>query len=226
MYCKYCGEQNPDHAMFCKKCGKKLNEEKKADPVMKDGMGYSSNIPESPKKSIKVRPSVVVIIAAVLIVIVAATQLFGGRSYKKTVDMFITSIMQGDGKTLLKVIPEDLIEYGMKEDGITSRTALEEELEDAIGNPEESLKEVYGDDWSYSYKIVDTENFTSDELKDLKEEYHTELPDMKIKAAKRITIELSVKLGDEEEQSDTIDFSLIKIGRSWYIDFSSVGSIF
>lgn len=27
MYCRYCGENNPEEAVFCKNCGKKLKEE-------------------------------------------------------------------------------------------------------------------------------------------------------------------------------------------------------
>ena len=27
MFCKFCGEKNPDEAVFCKKCGKKIKDE-------------------------------------------------------------------------------------------------------------------------------------------------------------------------------------------------------
>ena len=27
MFCRYCGEENPENAVFCKNCGKELNEE-------------------------------------------------------------------------------------------------------------------------------------------------------------------------------------------------------
>lgn len=26
MFCKFCGEKNPDEAVFCKKCGKKIKD--------------------------------------------------------------------------------------------------------------------------------------------------------------------------------------------------------
>ena len=43
MYCKNCGTENPDKALFCKECGAKLNEE--------DTVEYAtaSNLPASPK---------------------------------------------------------------------------------------------------------------------------------------------------------------------------------
>lgn len=34
MYCKHCGEDNPDEAVFCKNCGTKLKEDvKKAEVI-------------------------------------------------------------------------------------------------------------------------------------------------------------------------------------------------
>lgn len=226
MFCKYCGEQNPDNAVFCKKCGAKLNEGQPKETAAGNGGGFVSNNPNPQKKSFKIRPSVIAIAAVVLVVIIAATQLFGGRSYKKTIDLFITSVMDGDGTGLVKTLPDELVEYGMEQDGLTSRQELEQEMEDLLGDPETSLDSMYGDDWSYEYEIVDTENYTSDELESLKEEYQTEIKDIKIKDAKKVTVKLTLKVKDEDDQSTDVDFSVIKIGKTWYIDLASMGSLF
>ena len=34
MYCRYCGEKNPDEAVFCRNCGKRLKEEVKKPEVV------------------------------------------------------------------------------------------------------------------------------------------------------------------------------------------------
>ena len=226
MFCKYCGEQNPDNAVFCKKCGGKLNEGQPKETTAENGGGFVSNNPNPPKKSFKIRPSIIAIAAAVLVVIIAATQLFGGRSYKKTIDLFITSVMDGDGAGLVKTLPDELVEYGMEQDGLTSRKELEQEMEVLLGDPGTSLNSMYGDDWSYEYEIVDTEDYTSDELKSLKEEYQTEIKDIKIKDAKKVTVKLTLKVKDEDDQSTDVDLSVIKIGKTWYIDLTSAGSLF
>ena len=34
MYCRYCGEENPEDAVYCRNCGKKLKEEIKKPEVI------------------------------------------------------------------------------------------------------------------------------------------------------------------------------------------------
>ena len=34
MYCRYCGEKNPEEAVFCRNCGKRLKEEVKKTVVI------------------------------------------------------------------------------------------------------------------------------------------------------------------------------------------------
>ena len=54
MFCKKCGEENPDNAVYCRNCGEKLIEEevKKAE-VIDDSRPYTTtaNIPNNNKKN-------------------------------------------------------------------------------------------------------------------------------------------------------------------------------
>ena len=43
MYCRYCGENNPDEAVFCKNCGKKLKEEVKKPEVITHTNNQNNN---------------------------------------------------------------------------------------------------------------------------------------------------------------------------------------
>ena len=43
MYCRYCGENNPDEAVFCKNCGKKLKEEVKQPEVITHTNNQNNN---------------------------------------------------------------------------------------------------------------------------------------------------------------------------------------
>lgn len=60
MFCKYCGEQNPDNAVFCKKCGGKLIDEKK---IERNNERLVMNSSTRHKTGFKIRPSIVVIVA-------------------------------------------------------------------------------------------------------------------------------------------------------------------
>lgn len=144
----------------------------------------------------------------------ALSQLLGGRNYKKTVDIFFEAVLDGDGKEILKTLPDEMIEYLMEEEGFDSREEAEEELEDSIGNPKELLDNAYGDDWTYKYEIVNAEEYSSDELETLKETYQEEIPDIKIKDAKKVTLKLTIEAEEIGEQSNTIDLSVIKIGKN------------
>lgn len=223
MFCKYCGEQNPDNAVFCKKCGGKLIDEKK---IERNNERLVMNSSTRHKTGFKIRPSIVVIVAVVLVLIIALSQLLGGRNYKKTVDIFFEAVLDGDGKEILKTLPDEMIEYLMEEEDFDSREEAEEELEDSIGNPKEVLDNAYGDDWTYKYEIVNAEEYSSDELETLKETYQEEIPDIKIKDAKKVTLKLTIEAEEIGEQSNTIDLSVIKIGKKWYMDLVNMGSIF
>ena len=75
-------------------------------------------------------------------------------------------------------------------------------------------------------KASNAEEYSSDELETLKETYQEEIPDIKIKDAKKVTLKLTIEAEEIGEQSNTIDLSVIKIGKKWYMDLVNMGSIF
>lgn len=87
----------------------------------------------------------------------------------------------------------------------------------------DSLDSYLGEGWEVSYEILDDVNVNGDDLEDIKDGY--EDADIKVSAAKNVEIEVTVTAG-ETESSNTQDISLIKVGRSWYIDVMSMGNLF
>lgn len=43
MYCRKCGENNPDNAVYCRNCGEKLIEDVKKTEVIDDNVNYQEN---------------------------------------------------------------------------------------------------------------------------------------------------------------------------------------
>ena len=75
----------------------------------------------------------------------------------------------------------------------------------------------------YSYKMTNVEDVTGDDLNDLKSNY--EDINVKVSAAKTVEVEFTLK-GDETEISNSLEVSVIKVDRSWYLDLYTMGNLF
>lgn len=216
MFCGKCGTKNADDAAFCAACGAKLNTKKESEK--------SPSIPlDQYDKNRKV--GMIAVIVACVAVIGIAIALFGGRGYKKTVNKYIEAQFDGDIKTIFKLIPDDMLDYMLEEDGY-DKDELDELIDEAKDDLEDymdSIERYYGEDWKVSHEILAVEKVTGDDLDDVKEEY--EDADVKVSAAKTVEVELTIE-GEEAEVSTTLEVSVIKVGRSWYIDIITMGSLF
>ena len=212
MFCGKCGVKNADDATFCTGCGAKLNE-------VQASFKTTTIVASSNDKNRKVGIIAVAVIAIVVIGIIIA--LFGGRSYKATVEKFVDAQFDADAEAIFELIPKEMIDYILEEEGYN-----DDEFDEFIKEGNEALQnqlDYIERDWDVTYTILNTEDVTGDDLDDLKDDY--EDIDIKVSAAKVVEIELTVKAG-ETETSNSLDVSVIKVGRSWYLDLESMGSIF
>ncbi|MCI7180563.1 MAG: zinc-ribbon domain-containing protein [Lachnospiraceae bacterium] len=216
MFCGKCGVKNADDAIFCTGCGAKLN----GGQVSKNSTSVMLN---SNDKNRKVGMIAVAVIAVIVIALVFT--LFGGRSYKATVEKFVNAQFDADAEAIFELVPEKMIDYALEEEGYD-----EDELDEFIEERNEELQDqldyierYLGEGWTVSHEILTVEDVTGDDLDDLKDDY--EDIDIKVSAAKTVEVELTVKSG-ETETSNSLDISLIKVGRSWYLDLESMGGIF
>ena len=201
MLCKKCGTENPDGAKYCSKCGKALNE-------------------KSPAK--KNRENGIVLAVCVIVAVVLLVYTLGGRSYKKTIDTFVTSQFAVDAQSIVELLPEKVVDKALEETGY-SKTELVDEANDSLKKQVDSLDQSLGDDWKLSYKMTNVEDVTDDDLDDLKSNY--EDINVKVSAAKTVEVEFTLK-GDETEVSNSLEISVIKVDRSWYLDLYTMGNLF
>lgn len=233
MFCGKCGTQNPETAAFCKRCGMRLKDQ--AKPAVKPAAPKAPVEPQlqyQPKRPAPKRKrrrndknGIIAIAAMAALILVLALVLFSGRSYKATVKQFVNATFEADGKALVKLIPKDLMEYALDESGYDEDELDEmiEDLDDELQDAMDLIERYLGDNWKVSYKIIDTEDIKGDDLKDLKKSYKR--LGVKISAAKDVEMELTLKT-KEDKESNTVTISLIKVGRSWYLDLDSMGSLF
>lgn len=231
MFCGKCGTQNPDTAAFCKNCGTRLNGQVKPSvkaatktPVRTQPHSQGKRPAPKHKRRKDKKVGIIAVSAIVAFALILAIVLFGGRSYKTAVKQFFDATFDVDGQAIVNLIPDDLIDYVLDESGYDEDELDEmiEDIEDEFQDQIDSLKRYLGDDWDVSYKIVSAENIKGEDLKDIKEDYKD--IGVKVSAAKDVEMELTVKAG-ETENSNTITISLIKVGRSWYLDLDSMGGL-
>lgn len=216
MFCGKCGVKNNDDAMFCTECGAKLN----GGQAVKSETSITATLNDKNRKV-----GMIAVVAVGVIVIIAAIALFGGRSYKATVEKFVDAQFDADAKAIFELIPEEMIDYALEEEGYDD-DELDELIEEANENLQDQLDDIeryLGENWEVSYEILSVEDVAGDDLDDLKDDY--EDIDIKVSDAKTVEVQLTVK-ADETESSNSLDVSVIKVGRSWYLDLESMGSIF
>lgn len=201
MLCKKCGTENPDGAKYCSKCGKTLNEKSTAKKNREKG---------------------IVLALCVIVAVVLLVYTLGGRSYKKTIDTFVTSQFAVDAQSIVELLPEKVLDKELEETGY-SKTELVEETNDSLKKQVDYIDQYLGDDWKLSYKMTNVEDVTGDDLNDLKSNY--EDINVKVSAAKTVEVEFTLK-GDETEISNSLEVSVIKVDRSWYLDLYTMGNLF
>lgn len=211
MFCGKCGAMNSDNAEFCGECGSRF------DGVKTSGGSVSFNDNQRNKKV-----GIIAVAAVAVLVVILAFALFGGRSYKAVVKQYVNASLSADAGEILELIPDEVIDVTLEDEDMTRKelkNELNEELEDAI----EYLDRYLGDGWKFSYKIVDVEDLSGDDLDDLSDDY--EDFDVKISGAKIVEVELTIKY-DGDEFSQSMEIALIKIGRSWYLDVMNTSGLF
>ena len=201
MLCKKCGTENPDGAKYCSKCGKALNEKSTAKKNREKG---------------------IVLALCVIVAVVLLVYTLGGRSYKKTIDTFVTSQFAVDAQSIVELLPEKVLDKELEETGY-SKTELLEETNDSLKKQVDYIDQYLGDDWKLSYKMTNVEDVTGDDLDDLKSNY--EDINVKVSAAKTVEVEFTLK-GDETEISNSLEVYVIKVDRSWYLDLYTMGKLF
>lgn len=213
MFCGKCGAENDGGSVFCCECGEPLNDgQKKPGNAVADVKLVNKN------RKIGIITSAVIV--AVLLIVIF--NLFGGRGYKTTVKKFFEASIKADAKTMIKLIPEGMLEGAQEEEG-WDREELKKKLKEELEEEKDSLESTLGDKWKMTYKIHKSKDVSGKDLKELKKDYGEY--DVKVTAAKNVEVEVTVK-GKDIKNSTTIEIPVIKVGRNWYLDLDNMGKIF
>ena len=144
------------------------------------------------------------------------------KKREKGIGLAVTSQFAVDAQSIVELLPEKVVDKALEETGY-SKTELVDEANDSLKKQVDSLDQSLGDDWKLSYKMTNVEDVTDDDLDDLKSNY--EDINVKVSAAKTVEVEFTLK-GDETEVSNSLEISVIKVDRSWYLDLYTMGNLF
>lgn len=236
MYCIKCGAENENNARFCVECGAKLQnvhmgrENAVTEKKVTEKLPYMNKMEEVTKKSQKEsRRKIKIVPIIILLVLVAAVVVFpkfimSGQAEKKIIKEFVKAEMTGDAEKIIDILPEGVLEIAKTEGGM-SRNELAEVMRKQFDSVIGTLESTYGEDWKYSYKINSIKKVSQEDLEDIKDMYSNDLElELDISEAKTAEVEINVS-GNQIENSNTLDVSLIKVGGTWYLDFASLAAL-
>lgn len=218
VYCRNCGFQNEDNARFCINCGEKL-ENTEENKTM-DQLLYQQ---ETSKIKHEKKPIISMMITLVLLIMILVFPIFilSDQAEKEVIDQFFEGVITCNGKMIVSLLPEELIDE-MEEEGI-SRSDVEDKIERRLKSAMEMLNYTDGKEIDYSYKIKNIKKVSEADLIDLQDEY---LDVCELKISEAATMEIQVQVYEQEKNNNTIlEIGLMKINHKWYLDVISTADL-
>ena len=178
----------------------------------------------SPPPSRKWRIGTAVIAVIVVFVTITAVAWFsaagasdggnpGTPSYRDTVGSFIHAINNADERSLFQLMPAELIDSYLTDEGIEKQDLMDL-VQEELDLTHENLIALYGEDWSLSHEILEARQIVEDELLQLQKEYE----ELELTITEAVVVDLALSMDAEETEKDSnTQILLLKIGGCWYI---------
>lgn len=237
MNCKKCGAPLPENAVFCEKCGQKVEpiaaavppqgaasnpnpamgaQAPNGAPIPPTGAGFAvppvgaADGAENKNKKVGM---IAAIVAAVIVVVLLASLLFS-RSPKDCIKDFYKAEQKASASQMLNLVPKKYQKYLMDEYDL-SKKELKEAVKDYLDDNLDSWEDDYGDGIKVKVEFKDKDKISKGDIKDMNETFDDE--DIKLKVKKGYEYEIKVKIkGDDDDDSGKTTSYAVKIGGKWY----------
>ena len=216
-YCKHCGSLLEDDAQVCSYCSAILEVAgPEPDPQAQSGEA----IAPAPKKMLNKKPFFITggILLGIIILSVAVYFLFFGHYYALHK---YESVMNGNFKQIKTLAPEEYWEKVAKSSKLSVNEYLKKRIEylEKDEDPHAKyMREFYGDDYSVSVKIVDSEEISQKVLseikKSLKERY--DIDPNRIKSGQKLFLKTVIS-GTKNTNTIPSAIAAIQIDAQWYL---------
>ncbi len=149
------------------------------------------------------------------VVMVFALAACGGGSAKSVAEKAAKASTEGDAKTVVNMMHAKMVDAAVEEGGYDSKQDMIDEMQDMLDMAKGIAEEMYGEDYKVAAKATGEADLDEDELKEIQDNFKSEL-DLKVSDAKDVTVELTIKGDGDEETSDEMTMTVVKIGGKWY----------
>ena len=158
--------------------------------------------------------AVVVIAAIVVLLIVFGGGKRGAKTPEEVFDLYMEAFDEGDGKKLLNLVPEVMIDSVLDRGLYKDLGEIESYFQEIVFNTKRDLTEQYGAGFSMRYTILDTYTYDSEDLAAYNEDF--EPYGIRFEGAKDLNVEVVFQFdGGEETMQSTLTVVLLD-GR-WYM---------
>lgn len=194
--------------MYCRHCGKELEEKTKICP-------FCGGTQKKSAKDFKAFAPIAAAVAVIIAIMILVFNLLFMGDYKDPVDNMIKAVEKCDGKSLYKAMPEFMIEYQYDD---TKRKDIYNDLENTLKYIITEIEFEYGDkDIDISYKITDKEKIKKSELKELEKSIDDQYDeDVKISKGYELTLNVTFE-GNKNKGNEEKRISVYKIDGEWCI---------
>lgn len=207
MFCRKCGAQISGNEKFCPKCGAQVVSTPQGG-VTGGGTGYA--VPK--KKTPYLAIGLIVIIA--IVVIIAVRALFFSSDYETPVKNLMKAMEKQDVKLLMSTMPDEIFD-ALAEEMDMDREDIEDSLDDMVSE----LSDEYDGKIRIEYEIEDTHKLKKSQIKDIEDELYDAV---EIKEGKSLEISTEIYIDGDKEEEEEMTLNVIKVGRKWYIDPTSM----
>lgn len=215
MFCRKCGTEINDTEKFCPKCGTEVVVQQSAPSqgFTMDNCFNGSTVNElQPQKKFPVLAVSVIAGGAVLVIglIVLVASLVFSKGYEKPISNMMKAIEKQDVKLMLSVFPDEFYEYA-EDEMDRDYDDMKDEMEDLLAD----MEDEYLGDIKIKYEIEDVTDMRNRAIHNIEDLIDG---DLEIKKGKVVELDVDIYVDGKREESETMEFNVIKVGFKWYID--------
>lgn len=216
MFCRHCGAEIDEDAVFCPDCGERvLLEEEELERIQQNkDDNFQPQIATKVKPKRKKGKAAAAIFPIVLVLIFAFLFIWNGAGGVDRIALkYFEGVFESDADKIMEILPGPVLAHAMREDGYDSPS--KKKMKQYVQNRLDEMSERRGAWEYYSASILSVADVSAPVLEEMQKEYRG--IGLHVNRAKTMTFRAELS-GDEKPIGDIGMIFLVKIRGRWYVD--------